>query len=1050
MKRFYLIVVFLLIILFIPIAMWLLEPSNKLNIAIIDKTVPDETYREHKGFVWLLNYLKYIDEEENSYNSATSYYGVLPNEKEESHSTRELPDDYTEYDVIYLADLYGVDDEDIKPLEGGMQEEEWNTIVRRLDQKEKSLLIAEFNTFASPTTGQLRETITNYLGIEWTGWTGKYFDELDYKINKDIPQSIITEYESNWKYSGAGFLLINDFTGEVIVLENEKHMLDEGISLNFTEAGEAKYGLASSAGYDDWFDIILPTEGSTVIADYEWSLTNDGKQLLEEKGVPTEFAAVIENTHANSSSIYLAGEYNDVTNAPSLYQFKGLPQIYKAVQNFSDDSFYWSTYVPMMRVILEDFQKEEIVNQISKEKKAIQYNARIENNSYEVLVDDEWKAITVKGVNVGMAKPGVFPGEAAITEDEYYRWFEQIGDMNANTIRVYTLHPPGFYNALLKYNESHENKLYVLHGVWINEEKLAESLDAFEEENQKQFQSEMKKIVDVIHGNKVVKPEIGHASGDYQSDISEYVIGWVLGIEWLPEMVVNTNEVHPELGDYNGEYFETKNAAPFEYWLAEQMDFITTYEGENYNWFRPMSFTNWVTTDILDHPAEPSDNEDMVSVDPNVIYTKKEMNETNQFASYHVYPYYPDFLNFEESYQTYVDHRGEINGYAAYLNELHEVHRLPILIAEYGLPASRGLTHENTFGLNQGYLTEDEQGAYLARIFEDIMAEKLLGGLIFTWQDEWFKRTWNTMDYDNPDRRPYWSNAQTGEQQFGLLSFDRHKVKVDGNSDDWEGKPLYEKELGDMRSLFVDYDERYLYVRLDYDSKVAGHPIFLLDVVPDQGNSFVEGEEYGEFSNGIDIFVNLDKSDSRLLVDDYYDFYTYQYMHTLKLLKPSTEVPKKNSGKFSREIYVLNKELYLPQQKITMPFSSYEAGELVEGNGNPDAPDYNSLADYSISENGMIELRLPWLLIRAKDPSQKEFMGDIYSDGAAASKLVEEIYIGALFVDDESKITDSFPAIDQGKLEPLEAFTWDNWDQVETVERTKKSYDTVKELFLNY
>ena len=173
-------------------------------------------------------------------------------------------------------------------------------------------------------------------------------------------------------------------------------------------------------------------------------------------------------------------------------------------------------------------------------------------------------------------------------------------------------------------------------------------------------------------------------------------------------------------------------------------------------------------------------------------------------------------------------------------------------------------------------------------------------------------------------------------------------------------------------------------------------------------------------------------------------------MHTLKLLKPSTEVPKKNSGKFSREIYVLNKELYLPQQKITMPFSSYEAGELVEGNGNPDAPDYNSLADYSISENGMIELRLPWLLIRAKDPSQKEFIGDIYSDGAAASKLVEEIYIGALFVDDEGKVTDSFPAIDQGKLEPLEAFTWDNWDQVETVERTKKSYDTVKELFLNY
>jgi hypothetical protein len=91
---------------------------------------------------------------------------------------------------------------------------------------------------------------------------------------------------------------------------------------------------------------------------------------------------------------------------------------------------------------------------------------------------------------------------------------------------------------------------------------------------------------------------------------------------------------------------------------------------------------------------------------------------------------------------------------------LHEAHRLPVLIAEFGVPGSRGLTHKNPFGWNQGFLSEDEQGKIISRLFEDIMAEKLLGGLVFTWQDEWFKRTWNTVDYDNPDRRPYWSNAQ--------------------------------------------------------------------------------------------------------------------------------------------------------------------------------------------------------------------------------------------------------------------------------------------------
>ena len=51
-------------------------------------------------------------------------------------------------------------------------------------------------------------------------------------------------------------------------------------------------------------------------------------------------------------------------------------------------------------------------------------------------------------------------------------------------------------------------------------------------------------------------------------------------------------------------------------------------------------------------------------------------------------------------------------------------------------------------------------------MYEEIIEEGMLGGLVFTWQDEWFKRTRNTMDYDNPDQRLFWSNAQTNEQQF--------------------------------------------------------------------------------------------------------------------------------------------------------------------------------------------------------------------------------------------------------------------------------------------
>src|SRR5690606_35058577 len=118
---------------------------------------------------------------------------------------------------------------------------------------------------------------------------------------------------------------------------------------------------------------------------------------------------------------------------------------------------------------------------------------------------------------------------------------------------------------------------------------------------------------------------------------------------------------------------------------------------------------------------------DIVSVDPNVIYAKGEAEETGQFASYHVYPYYPDFLNYDPDYLNYEDHRGEKNNYAAYLNELKSVHRLPILVAEFGVPASRGMTHTNPFGKNQGFLSETEQGEIISSLYEDILAEDYLG-----------------------------------------------------------------------------------------------------------------------------------------------------------------------------------------------------------------------------------------------------------------------------------------------------------------------------------
>ncbi len=1058
MKKVYLIAAVLLLLLLLPFIIWSVKPEKVLSVAIIDKTVPDDSYREHLGFSWLLNYLKVTTPDDKRYRADHDYYGVIPPEDEEGKpGMRPLPDSYDGTDVIYIADTYGVFEDDTANNEisrsgarssaiyGGLTDAEWAAIKKRTASDEPSLLIAEYNTFASPTDSEVRKQVMKHLGVEWQGWTARYFDELDYRKNTEIPQWIVDEHSKDWTYSGGGFLLVNDLDGSYLVLQDDKHVKEGSVRMTITEKGEKRLGTEGSHRYSYWFDIITPRPGTEVLASYDWSLTEDGRRLLAEKGIPSEFAAVVRKVSGAAESLYFAGDYNDVPSVPKGYQFEGLPQLYKWLYAFSDQSFYWSAYVPMMTGALNGFGQREEKQQTAAPAGDLDLQARISGNKMEVLDNGKWKPITVKGVNIGMGKPGVFPGEAGITEGEYYRWFEAIGDMNANTIRVYTLHPPAFYRALKSYNESHDQPIHVMHGVWINEEKLVESLDAFEKDNLKDFREEMTRLVDVVHGNADVEERPGHASGVYDADISKWVSAWMIGVEWNPQMVLGTNEKHTEIGEYDGTYFETEQAEPFEYWLAEQMDYLVKHEVEKYNAIRPMSFTNWVTTDLLNHPADSSENEDLVSVDPNKIYVKGDMEKAGQFASYHVYPYYPDFLNYEKKYREFIDFRGEKNNYAAYLKDLHAAHRLPVLIAEFGIPASRGKTHENPFGWNQGFMSEKQQGEVLTHLYEDILNEGMMGGLVFTWQDEWFKRTWNTMDYDDPNRRPFWSNAQTNEQQFGLLSFDRLKVKVDGETDDWEGEPLYGKESGDLQKLYVDHDERYLYIRLDIDNMKEGvYPVIALDTVPGQGNTTIDGISGATFSDGLEFAAMLNGKDAQLLIDPYYDFYHYQYGKKLKLIDDTER--KNDSGKFIPIEYALNKPYFIPNENRTLPFSSYETGKLKEGNGNPESDDYDSLTDFAIRD-GQLELRIPWLLIQSKDPSQKEFIGNIAKDGEQASVKVKDIGIGALFVDGEGRVMDSFPERNGAKIGGLKRYTWDNWDQPEYEERLKQSYYIMQKMF---
>ncbi|MBA5729226.1 hypothetical protein HW423_05450 [Aerococcaceae bacterium INB8] len=1058
MKRYYLIIIFIAIFASLPFIIWQTQSPKDLSVAVIDKTVPTDNYREHKGVHWVLNHLKISNLDGDEFDNAGDYYGIVPTYSEETeeviYEERVLPTDYSEYDAIYLADTYGVYEEKSNgKIYGGITQAEWEAIYSRLNQPEPSLLIAEFNSFASPTDEVVREAITNHLGITWSGWLGRYFTELNPNLNQEFPQRVSEMYGDEWNYSGPGIILVNDFTQETVVLEKEKHITEEGIRVLFNKLGEEIFNLTESSEYDFWFDIITPHSNTEVLATYDWSLTEEGKNKLNHYDIPLEPVAVTRNIQGSHQNIYFAGDYSDKPDLPSYYQVSGMAKINQWVADIRDESFYWSTFAPMLTTLFEQFesdlsvstdiQAQTVSDNVENEEK---YSFRVTDTQFEVLKEGKWEPLTIKGVNMGMGKPGYYPGEAAITQAEYARWFEMIGEMNANTIRVYTIHPPGFYRALKEYNESHEEPIYIFHGVWMNEEMSLASENVFESDNLNDFQEEIRKIVDLTHGNRIISEKPGHASGIYDADISDYVIGWIIGTEWNPHVVVGTNKDNKGIGDYHGKYFETQGASPFEYFLAEQMELMTAYELENYGEHRPMSFTNWVTTDLLDHPTESAEDEDLVSVNPNVIYTLNEAQETGQFASYHVYPYYPDFLNYTSEYNEYIDFRGEKNNYAAYLNELHEAHRIPVLIAEFGIPASRGRTHENPFGRHQGGMSEEEQGIIVSEMYEEIIHEGMLGGLVFTWQDEWFKRTWNTMDYDNPDRRPFWSNAQTNEQQFGILSFDKHKIRINGDITDWESQQSAliqaSKESDPIQAVYVDHDERYLYLRIDYDNQVDGYPVLTFDTVPNQGNRHINSLDGYELSEAAEFVLSLQPGDSRILVDTYYDFFTIQYGLILEMLDAEIENPEKNSGNFVPIQFALNKQYYVVEESEWLPFVAYETGKLKEGNGDPEAENYDSLADYYVNDDeGLIEMRLPWMLLSSRDPSQKEFQGNLIEEGLDASVTTNGITIGALFVNHDNEV------IYQSSSQK---YSWENWDLPQSQERLKQSYNIIQKTFGNY
>ena len=628
----------------------------------------------------------------------------------------------------------------------------------------------------------------------------------------------------------------------------------------------------------------------------------------------------------------------------------------------------------------------------------------------EILVDEGkgMEPFEIKGVDLGAGIPGHFATEYAIDKETYMRWFGMIQDMGANTIRVYTILSSDFYEAVYEYNRNNPNPLYIIHGVWVNDYIQNSHVDAFDDSFLKTFKEDCRTLVDVIHGRK--KMNLGYstsnASGSYTKDISQWVLGYILGVEWEDVTVAYTDHMQRQKSAYQGEYmYTTKDATPFEAMLAEVGDQIIMYESKKYKEQRLVSFSNWPTTDPMDYPEEINQLfMKCAKVDvEHIASTDKFLS--GQFASYHVYSYYPDYLSHYDSWREeipfaddYLQEDGSYNTYGIYLEMLNRHHTMPVVISEFGVPTSRGRAQLDFHtARSQGYMSEKEQGNALVSSYQDIKKAGCAGSVIFSWQDEWFKRTWNTMANVDLTKTAYWSDFQTNEQFFGLLSFDPGEDEsvcyTDGDTAEWSGDDVL-SENGEY-ALSMKYDEKFIYFRVHKENlDLENEKIYIpLDITPKSGSYYAEGEDV-KFNRQADFLVVLDgRENSRVLVQQRYDVFRMVYSEAYGEENPFFEPPDKDTPVFDKIYMALQIGNVNASEEEDRMSEKFETGRLTYGNGDPYDPEYNSVSDFIVNGDD-IELRLPWDLLNFSNPSQMQIHDDYYENYGIENLSVRGIYAG--------------------------------------------------------
>jgi len=681
---------------------------------------------------------------------------------------------------------------------------------------------------------------------------------------------------------------------------------------------------------------------------------------------------------------------------------------------------------------------------------------------FEVRGPEGWQPLFVKGVNLGAALPGRHPSEFP-TREVYAGWIREMAEAGFNAVRLYTIHPPGFYEALRAHNLNAAKPLLLLHGVWVEPPPGDDFGDPAWAEA---FDAEMERVVDLVHGRADLARRPGHASGSYRADVSPWALGWILGREWEPQVVEAFDARHSGPGSFEGRFVRAEGATATERFLARAMDRMLALEHDRYRAQRPMAFTSWPTLDPLHHPTETTKAEearlrtrplergevvkeydnDAVALDMERFAAGPELR-AGLFASYHAYPYYPDFMSLDPGYGAGRDHLGE-SPYAAYLRDLVAHHRRhAVLVAEVGVPSSRLVAHWQPQGLTHGGQSEREQGEQDARLVRNTYDAGCAGAVLFAWIDEWFKKNWLVIEFEEPlERKPLWYNALDAEENYGLVAYrpgaNGPSIVVDGRPDDWARVPAY-LEAGGL-SLKLLADEGWLHVGVAWQEGAfdPAREALLLGIDThdaEAGSHRLPPPLPLRSEAGLEFAVLVQGGQATLLADERYDLFTHRFRRPFRSVK-------NDAGRFVVPRTESNRDRW-SRDGSHFPSRRQEIGRLRRGTQDRSDPAFDSRAEWQLGD-GFLEMRIPWGLLAVSDPSSRRVVRD--APGRRSGPVGTQVTGGFRLLlatgaaGARGDAVRTLPASRAGRIALPPLYTWPTWEQPTFHRHRKQSFDIVK------